>query len=1382
MRKVKLLAVLLAVVMVLPMIAGLGMKVSADDIDLHNKLLLVYPKNPADRNTLMSMKLPELTDYADGAILTEASESEMRTLASKNIEYTSIGNANLSLVNGIKLGAKEKNLEVLDPPRGWYGVYADETYEGFDFAYYLVQFVGPLKRGWINKINNMGGYVMDSYPVANQTYLVRMNKENASDLKGLDWVRGICLHTPIFKTTLWPKDKDSVYRVAVSLTIAGNLPFSELEEVRDTLKGFGCKTFLASKMDNFYDNQEDPARPEGMSDEEYDKMIEEFHNAREQEKEYYETVIDDNGTKIKDIARTIIFGTIGSTHPEGMPDEFDGPYEAAFARVVCPMHAIAEIAGIPQVLNIDMFAEPEAQNDLATWQIGANAAWSANESTAIVTDPTDTLPHDRLDHFGLHGESFLPTSCYLETVNQYTSVNDNHHYRQIVAVVGTGLSTGDVSSTYSISTQYSSSPVGDFAGRVVDHLSYVRKTFSLYNTNRDTKWRWPPTNGSGTRVYRGHWTSLSFYHPDTWTSGLVGSRSQPWMDWDGHDTHVTGSGFGDGWWSTGQTPDDDWGTNGREPFDTADTTATVDGYPGTPHMSPNLDAPYQTAPPPASWDYRGVAYRAGIVVQRVTNNNFTIPYEYGRGQAGDRTYYYHWHYAGRPTYMGLYQSPTPLNYLVAPDSMFSIVNDAYVVGARIQVNAWVVPHRGMSNSFNYPLSPGDREITYDPAVLNANEYNFFCTQMDRFTWEQKDMLLVQAGTTNTRYAAPFIYDYEYYNYQDSGYPQRPGNANPAVNRWRYGNGYYSSPWCYTTPPTHEWERGITYPVATPAVGVYYPPIGDTSTNTPAEFNYYYHQTTQSTQPPTMDQGTWPPGNADGKTDFATSALSPATAKNVITVGASESYRNIQTIRTVMPDEPTTVLPLQWTARGPWTYGNAYGGWFPLPPLFTDNTANSDSPYDTDVDGNTIYESDWWDTNNYGGTFAIRPPTTITTGYGQVAAFSGRGPTPDLDYSHGDATPQDWEPAGRYKPDIVAPGTQIMSTASYLTLMEIGYWDPQSTNTESDWTGNEFNGQRQVNGDNYEEGGPYIGRHPSLVSPSGRGDGEMYKHYALMEGTSCATGFVAGAAAVTRQYYENRGLYNYPNPSSALIKSTLIHGARNLGGHPGYDIDEPGAGYTAWDWLSAKPSYSQGFGRLDIKRSLYPDPPTYMLYEDHESGITTGEKHYYYYDVDDNSVPFEATLVYTDMPKLPNPQVALANDLDLIVIDPGGTEYHGNIYATDPHIDQHTNMYASWGRVSRANPGGTEFDRRNNVERVVIPPNQIVEGRWTVTISGARVEQSSTNIPQLYAFNVSAGNLTAAVAPAPEVPALSSTAIILVILGLLGVGAFFIIREKAVSEA
>ena len=186
---------------------------------------------------------------------------------------------------------------------------------------------------------------------------------------------------------------------------------------------------------------------------------------------------------------------------------------------------------------------------------------------------------------------------------------------------------------------------------------------------------------------------------------------------------------------------------------------------------------------------------------------------------------------------------------------------------------------------------------------------------------------------------------------------------------------------------------------------------------------------------------------------------------------------------------------------------------------------------------------------------------------EIAYFSSKGPTDD----------------NRIKPDVVAPGTYIISTRS--TMPDASY-----------------------------------------------SKGVVNVYYAYNSGTSMATPLTAGTAALVRQYYvENESI----SPSAALLKATLINGAANL----------------------SLPSSAQGWGRVDIEKSLFPASPRTMRYHD-DIGLNVSESWNVSYYFSDISETLKITLVWTDAPAATLVGPTLVNNLDLTVTGPGGT-YYGN---------------------------------------------------------------------------------------------------------------------------
>lgn len=214
---------------------------------------------------------------------------------------------------------------------------------------------------------------------------------------------------------------------------------------------------------------------------------------------------------------------------------------------------------------------------------------------------------------------------------------------------------------------------------------------------------------------------------------------------------------------------------------------------------------------------------------------------------------------------------------------------------------------------------------------------------------------------------------------------------------------------------------------------------------------------------------------------------------------------------------------------------------------------------------------------------------VITGIEQIADFSSRGPTLPTD-SEGN------EAGSRIKPDLVAPGVAILSTASQ-TLPDN---DPERTT---------------------------YGKPPS-------------HEWIYMTGTSMATPLAAGCVAVLRQAFKREN--NNAEPSAALVKAFLMNRAVPLKGSQ----------------LPFRPDGQQRHGRVDLESSVRMTASSASagfrdagksdaLGVDGEWTSTTV------------TVPagatLNATLAYPDPPG-----GKLQNDLNLIVEAGDGSKRYGNM--------------------------------------------------------------------------------------------------------------------------
>jgi len=210
--------------------------------------------------------------------------------------------------------------------------------------------------------------------------------------------------------------------------------------------------------------------------------------------------------------------------------------------------------------------------------------------------------------------------------------------------------------------------------------------------------------------------------------------------------------------------------------------------------------------------------------------------------------------------------------------------------------------------------------------------------------------------------------------------------------------------------------------------------------------------------------------------------------------------------------------------------------------------------------------------------------------------------------HGDFQPpcvvgfssRGWTQDGRIKPDLLAPGTSVVSAATNAVVP-----GPSCSNS-------------------------------------------------IKSGTSMAAPTAAGLAALVRQYFTH-GYYPAGfarpgdgfEPTAALVKAVLIASAVDLStmGCPHQPI----------------PSREQGWGLIQLDSALaFMGDDHRLLVDDLRKGFATSADQPVRLTITvTESGPLKVVLVWTDAPSSSLAEFNLINDLDLVVTGPGG-EFHGNV--------------------------------------------------------------------------------------------------------------------------
>jgi subtilisin-like proprotein convertase family protein len=487
---------------------------------------------------------------------------------------------------------------------------------------------------------------------------------------------------------------------------------------------------------------------------------------------------------------------------------------------------------------------------------------------------------------------------------------------------------------------------------------------------------------------------------------------------------------------------------------------------------------------------------------------------------------------------------------------------------------------------------------------------------------------------------------------------------------------------------------------------------------------------------------FPSGNRGGGDDEGLSGNpdtidSPGTAKNVITVGATEQYRNVTNV----------------------TLKNCT----------------------TEIDGTNV--TIVCETNT--------PWAGTTDQSNRVAGFSSRGNV---------GVGIEGE-AGRFKPDVVAPGTFIISTRS-TTWDERKYYDPTNYQynfyEEKSVLPNDLNPYstlipynavrvewsvtpsarnpgitnipiyvRQVRPPtldvydfirtNYVSMPPDQALTPteipwfygianpydqefiynlSEVITTTNDEGNYFEvlsninnqlgpFYRYESGTSMSAAQVSGTLALMQEFFEQRlKMTNSP----ALMKALLINGARSVG--------------DLYSLHVATPMNLQGWGEVNLTNTLQSSisnrnatASSMLVFDQGETNaLSTGAKYTRKIKVAYKAIttPLRITLVWTDPPGNPLAGAKLVNNLDLVVtnLDTGDVFYGNDIL---PGFD----FNLAWDTNTVPN-----LDVVNNVENVYIPPN--LGTNYSITVIGRKVNVNAVpmhtnDVVQDYALVISSGD-------------------------------------------